>query len=72
MVHARKGRWKGEKTFFKLWFFFLGWIDKVGDINLDAQWYVSPKVCFSSALPDLGVMWDSLIASGGRVINGDI
>lgn len=44
------------KNVFQTLIFFLGWIDKVGDINLDAQWYVSPKVCFSSALPDLGVM----------------
>lgn len=65
---------KGKKHFsnFDFFFFFLGWIDRVGDINLDAQCYVSPKVCFSSTLPDLGVKWDSLIAGGGRVINGDI
>lgn len=48
---------KGKKHFsnFDFFFFFLGWIDRVGDINLDAQCYVSPKVCFSSTLPDLGV-----------------
>lgn len=44
---------KGKNVFQTL--IFLRWMDKVGDINLDVQWYVSPKVCFSSTLPDVGV-----------------